>query len=154
MSDWLGSENFSGSAATSASRSSFGNAKPITVPSREKESQTMRPIRNFTRPCTNASLLRGNELANSHTCSIVTMAATVRLAEELAEICLGQARHARLLGPAQLGRPWLLADDQTSRLARDGVGDLRAARLERLLRLLARVALERAGDHVGVAAER
>src|SRR5215831_8656160 len=102
MSDWLGSENFSGSAATSASRSSFGKAKPITVPSREKDSQTMRPIRNFTLPCTNASLLRGSALANSQTSSIVTMARAGRLAEELRQVGLRQERNPRLLGLAEL----------------------------------------------------
>jgi hypothetical protein len=35
-SDSPGNENFSGSDSTSASRQSLGNAKPITVPSREK----------------------------------------------------------------------------------------------------------------------
>ena len=36
-----GSENFSGSDSTSASRSSFGNENPITVWSREHASQTI-----------------------------------------------------------------------------------------------------------------
>jgi hypothetical protein len=37
MSDALGIENLAGSEATSPSRSSFGNAKPMMVSSREKE---------------------------------------------------------------------------------------------------------------------
>ncbi len=32
----------------------------------------MLPIRNLTRPRTNASLLRGSVLASAHTCSAVT----------------------------------------------------------------------------------
>src|SRR5215471_4201708 len=154
MSDWLGSANFSGSEATRASRSSFGYAKPITVPSREKDSQTMRPIRNFTLPCTNASLLRGSALANPRTSSIVTMAGAVRLAQELGQVGLRQAGNLGLLGLAQLRGARILADDQPSRLAGHRVRDLRTAHLQGGLRLLARVALERPRDHVRVAAER
>ena len=40
---------------TSASRSSFGKAKPIIVSSRENARYTMRPTRNFTRSRTSAS---------------------------------------------------------------------------------------------------
>ena len=48
MSDSLGIENFSGSDSTSATRQSFGNPNPITVPSFEKDKKTIRPTRNFT----------------------------------------------------------------------------------------------------------
>jgi len=54
-SDGPGNRYFSGSDSTSASRHSFGNAKPISVSSREKASQTIWPTRNFTRPRTSTS---------------------------------------------------------------------------------------------------
>ena len=41
MSDGRGMKNFSGSAATNASRSSFGNPKPISVSSRENAKNTI-----------------------------------------------------------------------------------------------------------------
>src|SRR5437762_13736651 len=72
MSPRLGSENFSGSEWTSASRSSFGNANPIVDPSGERESQTIRPIRNFWYPRTTPSLVRGRLLAKAQTSSTVT----------------------------------------------------------------------------------
>jgi hypothetical protein len=72
MSDALGSENFSGSDSTSADRQSFGNPNPITVPSFENARKTILPTRNFTRPRTNASLLRGSVAANVRTWSTVT----------------------------------------------------------------------------------
>src|SRR5262245_6440592 len=78
MSDSLGSENFSGSDSTSAARHSFGNPKPITVPSFENARNTIRPTRNFTRPRTNASYARGRVAANSHTSSIVTGTASAK----------------------------------------------------------------------------
>src|SRR5919198_5089835 len=72
MSDSLGSENFSGSASTRAARHSFGNPNPMVAPSFENARKTIRPTRNFTRPRTNASLLRGSVAANSRTSSTVT----------------------------------------------------------------------------------
>ncbi len=54
-SDGRGIRNLSGSDATSASRSSFGNAKPMTVSSRENARYTSRPTRNLTRSRTSAS---------------------------------------------------------------------------------------------------
>src|SRR6266496_1505736 len=72
MSDSLGIENFSGSDSTSAIRQSFGNPNPISVPSFENDRKTIRPTRNFTRPRTNASLLRGSVAANARTSSTVT----------------------------------------------------------------------------------
>jgi hypothetical protein len=63
MSDSLGRENFSGSDSTRAARQSFGKPNPITEPSFEKERNTIRPTRNFNRPRTNASLLRGSVAA-------------------------------------------------------------------------------------------
>src|SRR5687767_1614222 len=72
MSDSLGRENFSGSDSTSAVRHSLGKANPIVEPSREKDRYTIRPIRNFTRPRTKASLLRGSALATARTSSTVT----------------------------------------------------------------------------------
>src|SRR4029079_4820037 len=77
MSDSPGSANFSGSDSTRASRSSFGKAKPIVLPSREKDRETICPIRNLTRPRTRPSLLRGSFSATARTSSIVTI--TVRL---------------------------------------------------------------------------
>ena len=50
--------------------------------------------------------------------------------------------------------PGLSPDDHARGLLRHGVRDLRAERLERLLRLLAGEALERAGDHVLATGER
>jgi hypothetical protein len=41
MSDGRGMENFSGSAATNASRSSFGHPNPISVSSRENAKNTI-----------------------------------------------------------------------------------------------------------------
>src|SRR5881275_2529580 len=79
MSDALGSENLSGSDSTSAIRQSFGNPNPISVPSFENDRKTIRPIRNFTRPRTNASLLRGSVLANARTSSIVTGKSAIRI---------------------------------------------------------------------------
>ena len=55
MSEVGGSMYLCGSAATSASRSSRGNAKPITVSSRENARYTILPTRNFTRSRTSAS---------------------------------------------------------------------------------------------------
>src|SRR6266536_1267912 len=72
MSDSLGIENFSGSDSTSATRQSFGNPNPISVPSFENDRKTILPPRNFTRPRTNASLLRGSVAANARTSSTVT----------------------------------------------------------------------------------
>src|SRR5438132_14379132 len=72
LSDALGIENFSGSDSTSATRHSFGKPNPMTVPSFENERKTIRPTRNFTRPRTNASLLRGSVAANARTSSTVT----------------------------------------------------------------------------------
>src|SRR6266516_492668 len=72
MSDSLGIENFSGSDSTSAIRQSFGNPNPISVPSFENDRKTIRPTRNFTRPRTSASLLRGSVAANARTSSTVT----------------------------------------------------------------------------------
>ena len=63
--------NFSGSAWTSASRHSFGNAKPSSVSSRENARYTIRPTRNFTLPWTNASVERGKPLATERTSSTV-----------------------------------------------------------------------------------
>src|SRR5581483_9720064 len=48
----------------------------------------------------------------------------------------------------------LLADDEAAGLCGDGVGDLRAARLQRGLRLVAREPFERAGHDVRAAGER
>src|SRR5207247_9529515 len=45
---------------------------PISVPSFENDRKTIRPTRNFTRPRTNASLLRGSVAANARTSSTVT----------------------------------------------------------------------------------
>src|SRR6476469_6364670 len=73
MSDLLGSENLAGSDSTSALRSSFGKAKPMVDPSRERASQTIRPIRNFTCPRTSPSELRGSSLATARISSTVTM---------------------------------------------------------------------------------
>src|SRR6185312_7187735 len=72
MSPWLGRENLWGSDSTSAFRSSFGNAKPIVVPSRERARYTIRPMRNFTWPRTSPSELRGSAEATARTSSIVT----------------------------------------------------------------------------------
>src|SRR5690242_13984419 len=72
MSPWLGRENLWGSDSTSAFRSSFGNAKPILVPSRESARYTIRPMRNFTWPRTSPSELRGSAEATARTSSIVT----------------------------------------------------------------------------------
>src|SRR6478736_2365858 len=74
MSDWRGIRNLSGSAATSAARSSRGKAKPIWVSSREKARYTMRPTRNFTRSRTKTSYERGSLFARARTSSIVTIA--------------------------------------------------------------------------------
>jgi len=80
MSDSLGSENLCGSDSTSAARHSFGNPQPIVEPSFEKDRKTIRPTRNFSRPRTQASLLRGNVLASSWTSPTVTaITPTVRV---------------------------------------------------------------------------
>ena len=46
--DGRGIMNLSGSDSTSASRNSFGSAKPSSASSREKARYTIRPTRNFT----------------------------------------------------------------------------------------------------------
>src|SRR6185503_8565051 len=73
MSDGRGRKNFSGSAATNASRSSFGNPRPISVSSRENARKTIRPTRNFTRSRTSTSSVRGRVEARARTSSIVTI---------------------------------------------------------------------------------
>src|SRR4051794_17407717 len=87
MSDGLGSSNLSGSAATSAARSSRGKPKPIIVPSLEKATNTMRPTRNLTRSRTNASSARGSVEAKARTSSTETTAGGFR--------SLRRAGHAR-----------------------------------------------------------
>src|SRR6266496_3123529 len=72
MSDSPGIENFSGSDSTRATRHSYGKPNPMTVPSFENDRNTIRPTRNFTRPRTNASLLRGSVAANARTSSTVS----------------------------------------------------------------------------------
>src|SRR3954447_24511496 len=72
MSEALGSENFCGSDSMSAARHSFGKPNPMTSPSVENERKTIRPTLNFTRPRTNASLLRGSVAAKARTSSTVT----------------------------------------------------------------------------------
>src|SRR6476620_10326909 len=47
MSDLRGRMNLSGSAATTAARSSLGKPTPITVSSRENATKTIRPTRNL-----------------------------------------------------------------------------------------------------------
>src|SRR5262245_24336724 len=116
MSPSLGSENFSGSASTRASRHSFGNAKPITVPSRENARYTMRPIRNFTRPRTMASALRGSVLANARTSSILTTGSQSSIGAGLGRLPATQRGQAKrltpfeclptLLCPRAAVRPW------------------------------------------------
>jgi hypothetical protein len=73
-SDGIGIRNLSGSDATSASRSSFGKANPISVSSRENATYTSPRTRNFTRSRTSASSVRGRDSANRRTSSTVTMA--------------------------------------------------------------------------------
>src|SRR5213596_2207782 len=68
--------NLAGSEPINASRHSFGNPNPITVSSFEKATYTILPTRNFTRPRTSASVVRGKVLANARTSSSVTIAAT------------------------------------------------------------------------------
>src|SRR3954465_14120753 len=60
MSDSDGSWNLVGSLATSASRSSLGNAKPISVSSRENATNTICPTRNLIRSRTTTSYARGS----------------------------------------------------------------------------------------------
>ncbi len=72
MSEALGSENFSGSEWTSASRRYFGNANPIVDPSGERDSQTIRLIRNLWFPRTSPSLMPGSVRAKAQTSSTVT----------------------------------------------------------------------------------
>src|SRR4051812_24961224 len=76
------------------------------------------------------------------------------LRQKLTQVGFGQHRHAGLLRLRDLRRPGLLADHEARRLLRDRVRHLRALRLQRLPRRLAREALERAGDDVRLAAER
>src|SRR5262245_25073121 len=75
-------------------------------------------------------------------------------AEELLQLALAEDRRSELLRLAQLRAAGLLAGDQTGRLLRDRVGDLRAERLQSLARLLARERLERARDDVGLPGQR
>ena len=72
MSPVPGRLNLAGSAATSAARWSLGKPKPITVSSREKARNTIRPTRNFTRSRTSASYARGSCSASALTSSMVT----------------------------------------------------------------------------------
>src|SRR6266567_2054750 len=73
MSEGPGIMNLSGSEATSASRSSFGKPNPISVSSRDKDRNTIRPTRNFTRSRTSASYEGGRLSASSRTPSIVAV---------------------------------------------------------------------------------
>src|ERR1700738_180753 len=78
--------NLSGEPPTSQSRSSFGKANPITLSSREKASQTMRPTRNFTRPPTRASYASGSVIANRRTSASETIALSEgRLPQDLSD---------------------------------------------------------------------
>src|SRR5215216_714357 len=108
MSDWLGSENFSGSDSTSAARHSFGNANPIVQPSREIARYTIRPIRNFTWPRTNPSVVRGSASATARISSVVTTALVRRIRPDP-----GLLLAFLPLGPGQrvLDVPFLLAFD-------------------------------------------
>src|SRR5947208_9307818 len=80
MSDVSGIRNFAGSDAISASRSSFGKAKPISASSRENARYTIRPTRNLTRSRTRTSWERGSVEASSLTAPIVVTAVPRMLA--------------------------------------------------------------------------
>ena len=75
-------------------------------------------------------------------------------AEQSEQVGLGEDRHAPPSAPSSASTPRLLADDEAGRLRRDRVGDLRAERLERGLRLVAGETLERARDDVRLAGKR
>ena len=66
-------KNLSGSAATIAARSSRGNPQPIVSSSRLSATYTICPTRNFTRPRTSASVVRGSAIATCRICSRVTI---------------------------------------------------------------------------------
>jgi hypothetical protein len=61
-----------GSLSTSAGRCSFGNPKPIKVPSRENAAYTIRLTRNFTRSPIRCSVVPGRLRATRRTWSTVT----------------------------------------------------------------------------------
>src|SRR4029453_7315304 len=104
MSDCLGSENFSGSDSTRASRNALGNAKPMTVPPAENARETIRPLLNLTRPRASASVLRGSVLANARTSSTVTTGTRIG---EGAHLSLNHAGVAELADAAGFCLPWV-----------------------------------------------
>src|SRR6266508_2728175 len=75
-SEATGMWNFSGSLATSAARSSLGNANPIDASSGEIETKTSLPTRNLTWSRISRSSLRGSEPANRRTSSAMTIQTT------------------------------------------------------------------------------
>src|SRR4051794_22569416 len=88
----------------SASRSSFGNAKPMICSSRDSPTYTIDPMRNFTRSWTRCSVVRGNAEAMRRTSSTVTRFTSRTL--DRAAACLRPQRHRlQLLGDA-LRRLW------------------------------------------------
>src|SRR5262245_31954536 len=74
MSDGLGRKNRSGSEATKAGRSSFGNPNPIIVSSRLKATYTICFTRSLIRPCTTTSYERSKSFAYASTSSTETPA--------------------------------------------------------------------------------
>ena len=84
----------------------------------------------------------------------VTVLASLLGLEQPDEVLLVAHVHAHLARLGQLRLSGLLARDHGRRLAGDGVGDARALRLERGLRLVAGEALERPCNHVRLAGER
>jgi hypothetical protein len=87
----------------------------MTVPSRDKDRYTMRPIRNFTRPRTCASLLRGSVIANARTSAIVTTARLRSAYEAAPGPHRGQQTSSRPGAPAPAGAQVAAETDQIRR---------------------------------------